>query len=55
MSILKLNTGSVDLIFSEEDNKYYFLEVNPMGQFGMVSKPCNYYLEKEMAQYLTKK
>ena len=27
-------------------------QVNPVGQFSMVSKPCNYYLEKEVAKYL---
>lgn len=40
-----LNTGSFDLIYSKT-GEYYFLEVNPVGQFGMVSYPCNYYLEK---------
>jgi hypothetical protein len=29
-----------------------FLEINPVGQFGMVSHPCNYYLEKRIAQNL---
>ncbi|MEZ4776757.1 MAG: grasp-with-spasm system ATP-grasp peptide maturase [Bacteroidia bacterium] len=51
MSALSLNTGSVDIIKST-DRKYIFLEVNPVGQFGMVSKPCNYFLEKKIAQYL---
>jgi ATP-GRASP peptide maturase of grasp-with-spasm system len=50
---LGLNTGSIDLIKSI-DNKYYFLEVNPVGQFGMVSKPCNYFLEKIVANKLKK-
>ncbi len=50
MYLLGLNTGSIDLIYST-DNNYYFLEVNPVGQFGMVSYPCNYYLEKKVAQY----
>jgi len=45
---LDLNTGSVDLILDEQDN-FYFLEINPVGQFGMVSEPCNYFLEKEVA------
>lgn len=45
---LKLNTGSVDFIVDIHNN-YYFLEVNPVGQFGMVSRPCNYYLEKLVA------
>lgn len=43
--------GSLDLIKST-DGKYYFLEINPVGQFGMVSYPCNYNLEKKLAKYL---
>lgn len=42
---LNLKTGSLDIIKST-DGKFYFLEVNPVGQFGMTSKPCNYNLEK---------
>lgn len=51
MKNLGLNTGSIDLILDKKGN-YIFLEVNPIGQFGMVSYPCNYYLEKEIAKYL---
>ncbi len=51
---LKFETASIDLI-KTKDNRYVFLEINPDGQFGMVSKPCNYFLEKKMAQYLTEK
>lgn len=51
MNSLNLNTGSIDLIVDTQDN-YYFLEINPVGQFGMVSQPCNYYLEKKVAEYL---
>lgn len=47
-----LDTGSIDLIYSTDQN-YYFLEVNPVGQFGMVSIPCNYYLEREVAKLLS--
>lgn len=47
-----LNCGSVDLI-KDKDGKYVFLEINPVGQFGMVSKPCNYNLEFLVAQWLT--
>ncbi|MDD4673857.1 MAG: grasp-with-spasm system ATP-grasp peptide maturase [Bacteroidales bacterium] len=47
---LNLNSGSADLILSK-DSDYYFLEINPVGQFGMVSFPCNYYLEREIALY----
>lgn len=46
-----LNTGSVDLLVDKQ-NDFYFLEINPAGQFGMVSDPCNYYLEKKVALYL---
>lgn len=48
---LCLNTGSVDLLVDKKGN-FYFLEINPVGQFGMVSEPCNYYLEKKIALYL---
>jgi len=51
MEVLGLNSGSIDLIIGE-DNKFYFLEVNPIGQFKQVSFPCNYNLEKIIAQYL---
>jgi ATP-GRASP peptide maturase of grasp-with-spasm system len=43
-----LRTGSFDLIKTTE-NHYVFLEINPGGQFGMVSYPCNYHLEKILA------
>lgn len=51
METLGLNSGSLDIIKST-DGQFYFLEVNPVGQFGMVSYPCNYYLEKIIAQKL---
>ncbi|MFI5151383.1 MAG: grasp-with-spasm system ATP-grasp peptide maturase [Bacteroidia bacterium] len=41
MNKLSLHTGSIDMI-AAEDGAYYFLEVNPLGQFGMVAAPCNY-------------
>ncbi len=50
---LNLKSGSIDMAYTNE-HKYIFFEVNPVGQFGMVSKPCNYYLEEEVAKYLTK-
>lgn len=52
MQSLELNTGSLDFIVNPS-NEFYFLEVNPVGQFGMVSQPCNYYLEEKIADYLT--
>jgi hypothetical protein len=48
-NMLHLNTCSIDLILSP-NNEYFFLEVNPKGEFGFVSKHCNYYLEKKVAQ-----
>ncbi|MBV8252640.1 MAG: grasp-with-spasm system ATP-grasp peptide maturase [Chitinophaga sp.] len=53
MQELRFGTGSIDLMV-DRHGTYYFLEVNPAGQFGMVSFPCNYYLEKKMAQVLSK-
>lgn len=52
MNAMGLNTGSLDFI-KNQDGEYVFLEVNPVGQFGMVSKPCNYYLEEKIALFLT--
>jgi len=45
------NSGSFDILVDPQ-NDYYFLEINPVGQFGMVSLPCNYYLEKKIASFL---
>jgi len=51
MKQLGLNSGSIDLIRAS-DGRYVFLEINPVGQFGMVSEPCNYYLEEKVADWL---
>lgn len=48
---IDLNTGSVDLMVDSED-EYYFLEINPVGQFGSLSKLTNYQLEAEIARWL---
>lgn len=45
---------SIDMI-KDINNNFYFLEINPVGQFGMTSKPCNYYLEMKLALYLKEK
>ncbi len=50
MNRINLNSGSIDMIYTK-NNDYVFLEVNPVGQFGMVSNPCNYNLHKEIAKY----
>ncbi|MGB3108927.1 MULTISPECIES: grasp-with-spasm system ATP-grasp peptide maturase [Sphingobacterium] len=51
------NCCSIDII-KGKDGKYYLLEINPTGQFGMVDFPCNYGLHMKVAQsliYLDKK
>ncbi len=52
MKSLDLNSGSIDMILTKEQ-EYIFLEVNPVGQFAMVSHPCNYPTEREIAEYLS--
>ena len=51
MSDLRLNTGSIDII-KTKNGRFVFLEVNPVGQYGMTSIPCNYHLDKKIAEYL---
>jgi len=47
-----LNTGSFDFIV-RVDGTNCFLEVNPVGQFGFLSYPCNYKIEKHIAMFLS--
>ncbi len=51
MLAIELNTGSIDFV-KTNDGRYVFLEVNPTGQYGMTSDPCNYQLDKKIAEYL---
>lgn len=51
MSELQMDIGSIDFVRTR-DGRFVFLEVNPIGQFGMVSYPCNYYLERRVAEHL---
>jgi ATP-GRASP peptide maturase of grasp-with-spasm system len=51
MEALHLDTGSIDMVRTV-DGRDVFLEVNPVGQFGMVSEPCNYFLEEKVARAL---
>jgi ATP-GRASP peptide maturase of grasp-with-spasm system len=48
---LGLNCASADIIV-DKDNEYVFLEINPVGQYHMVSDPCNYDLDHVIANYL---
>jgi ATP-GRASP peptide maturase of grasp-with-spasm system len=51
MTHFGVNCASIDILMSPE-NEYYLIDINPIGQFGMTSKPCNYNLEKKIAEYL---
>ncbi len=51
MEKMRCPTGSIDILKSK-DGRYIFLEVNPVGQLGMTSIPCNYQLEEKIADYL---
>ena len=46
-----LNSGSIDLILAEK-GEYVFLEINPVGQYGMISQYSNAILSKEIAKFL---
>jgi ATP-GRASP peptide maturase of grasp-with-spasm system len=48
---LQLNSGSVDFIYSTK-NEFYFLEINPIGQFSNVSSNGNFNIEKYIAEQL---
>ncbi|GAA0728021.1 hypothetical protein GCM10009430_36740 [Aquimarina litoralis] len=54
MNKLNLSYGAIDIMKSI-NGYYYFLEINPVGQFGDVSMQCNYYLNKKIAEHLINK
>lgn len=51
MDEMEMTAGGIDFI-RDQKGEYYFLEVNPIGQYLLESRHCNYYLEKEIATYL---
>ena len=51
MKSLNLNFGLIDMVLSTDD-EYYFLEVNPIGQFDSLSVGCNFPIERTIAEYL---
>ncbi|MBP7316149.1 MAG: hypothetical protein KA968_13145 [Chitinophagaceae bacterium] len=53
VTLMDTNCGSFDLI-QDKSGEIFFIEFNPLGQFGMVSTPCNYMLEKRIAEKLKK-
>lgn len=52
IQLSQLDTGSIDMLLNN-NNDFLFLEVNSVGQFGMTSEPCNYFLEERVAKYLS--
>lgn len=48
MTDINMNCGSIDLV-KAKDGKYYFLELNPVGQIGVVSRFGHYNLEQKIA------
>lgn len=54
MKILELNSGSIDLLQTEDGN-IHFIEVNPIGQFMGYSGSLNYQLDEKIADWLIKK
>lgn len=52
MKRLNLESGSIDMVVDDNDD-YYFLEVNPVGQFNFVSEICNYYIERDIAKKIS--
>ena len=51
MKEMDLESGSIDIMVDVNDN-YWFLEVNPVGQFDFLSGKNNFYIEKEIAKAL---
>ena len=54
MNEIDLNTGSIDLLLTGKGD-YYFLEVNPVGQFEWLNYYGNFFLEKKIAEELIKR
>lgn len=49
MKAVGLNTGSLDFIIGQ-DGKTYFLEVNPVGQYGFINSACNFKISDDIAK-----
>lgn len=54
MKMTNLQIASIDFLYNNE-NELIFLEANPSGQFLGYSKPCNYHLDKALADFLIEK
>jgi len=51
MDHYKLNYGAIDLILTP-DNQYYFLEINPAGEYFWLDKLCDYAISAQIAAVL---
>lgn len=51
MNHINYKSGSIDMVYTK-NKEFVFLEINAVGQFGQVSYPCNYNIEKKIAEYL---
>lgn len=49
MQSVGLNTGSLDIMIGV-DGKPYFLEINPVGQYGWINTYCNFGISDALAQ-----
>jgi len=54
MKKLNYKTGSIDYVL-DKSNDLYFLEINPIGQYGFISNKCNLFLDKEICNYFKSK
>jgi ATP-GRASP peptide maturase of grasp-with-spasm system len=43
-----IESGSIDMIVDKQD-EFYFMEINPVGQFGTMGRICNYNLYEKIA------
>ena len=49
MQVVGLNTGSLDFIVGS-DGEPYFLEINPIGQYGWINTYCNFEISDALAK-----
>jgi len=50
MKTLNYQTGSIDYVLNK-NNDLFFLEINPIGQYGFIDYKCNLFLDKEICNY----
>ncbi len=46
----EINCGSIDMLV-DKSGEHFFLEINPVGQYGLLSKHCNYNLHQKIVHY----